>query len=107
MDTARTTPLPQDYPHQNRDKMPNLDGIRALACLFVIISHMPWPGSLVLIGPVGVGVFFVLRWIFDGLSLRPKRLRFHLCSQIRHSSLLADRADLLVCHHRLFFAHAI
>lgn len=46
--------------HANKDKMPNLDGIRALACIFVILSHMPWPIYIGLIGSVGVGVFFVL-----------------------------------------------
>jgi peptidoglycan/LPS O-acetylase OafA/YrhL len=46
--------------HPNKDKMPNLDGIRALACIFVILSHMPWPIYIGLIGSVGVGVFFAL-----------------------------------------------
>lgn len=67
METARssTSPLPANA-HMNRDKMPNLDGIRALACLFVIVSHMPWPTNIVLIGPVGVGVFFVLSGFLMG-----------------------------------------
>jgi peptidoglycan/LPS O-acetylase OafA/YrhL len=55
METSR----PSDSPH-NKDKMPNLDGIRAMACIFVIFSHMPWPIYIGLIGSVGVGVFFVL-----------------------------------------------
>jgi peptidoglycan/LPS O-acetylase OafA/YrhL len=46
--------------HPNKDKMPNLDGIRAMACIFVILSHMPWPIYIGLIGSVGVGVFFAL-----------------------------------------------
>jgi peptidoglycan/LPS O-acetylase OafA/YrhL len=67
METARSTPIPpQQIAHQNRDKMPNLDGIRAMACLFVIISHMPWPLSISLIGPIGVGVFFSLSGFLMG-----------------------------------------
>ncbi|HSC68126.1 MAG TPA: acyltransferase [Cellvibrio sp.] len=67
MEIARSTPLPpQDNPHQNRDKMPNLDGIRAMACLFVIVSHMPWPVDFILIGSVGVGVFFALSGFLMG-----------------------------------------
>lgn len=67
MEIARSSPLPRiENAHQNRDKMPNLDGIRALACLFVIVSHMPWPTNIVLIGPVGVGVFFVLSGFLMG-----------------------------------------
>lgn len=46
--------------HLFKDKMPNLDGVRAFACLFVVISHMPWPTNIAMIGSVGVGVFFVL-----------------------------------------------
>jgi peptidoglycan/LPS O-acetylase OafA/YrhL len=62
MDTSRLT-----FPHTGqKDKMPNLDGIRALACLFVIISHMPWPVYIGLIGSVGVGVFFVLSGFLMG-----------------------------------------
>lgn len=52
--------------HQNKDKMPNLDGIRAMACLFVIISHIPWSADIDLIGPIGVGVFFVLSGFLMG-----------------------------------------
>lgn len=60
MENSRhTTARPGDA-HPNKDKMPNLDGIRALACIFVILSHMPWPIYIGLIGSVGVGVFFVL-----------------------------------------------
>lgn len=55
----QTSARPSDL-HANKDKMPNLDGIRALACIFVILSHMPWPIYIGLIGSVGVGVFFVL-----------------------------------------------
>ena len=62
MDTRSLT-IPHTGP---KDKMPNLDGIRALACLFVIISHMPWPTYIGLIGSVGVGVFFVLSGFLMG-----------------------------------------
>ena len=50
----------------HKDKMPNLDGIRAMACIFVIISHMPWPIDIIMIGPVGVGIFFVLSGFLMG-----------------------------------------
>jgi peptidoglycan/LPS O-acetylase OafA/YrhL len=40
--------------------LPNLDGIRAMACLLVVISHMPLPGKPATLGALGVGVFFVL-----------------------------------------------
>lgn len=66
MENARSTLIPQEHPHQNRDKVPNLDGIRAMACLFVIVSHMPWPNNIMLIGPVGVGVFFALSGFLMG-----------------------------------------
>lgn len=66
METARSIPRPQDTLHQNRDKLPNLDGIRAMACLFVIVSHMPWPHNIMLIGPVGVGIFFALSGFLMG-----------------------------------------
>lgn len=41
-------------------QLPNLDGIRALACILVVLSHMPWPLTFVTLGETGVGVFFVL-----------------------------------------------
>ena len=40
--------------------LPNLDGIRALACILVVLSHVPWPVRTDILGPTGVGVFFVL-----------------------------------------------
>ncbi|MEY4345947.1 MAG: hypothetical protein RL032_1779 [Pseudomonadota bacterium] len=40
--------------------LPNLDGIRAVACLCVVVSHMPLPGKPDALGGVGVAVFFVL-----------------------------------------------
>jgi peptidoglycan/LPS O-acetylase OafA/YrhL len=43
-----------------RAKLPNLDGIRALACVLVVLSHMPWPWPYEMLGHTGVGVFFVL-----------------------------------------------
>ncbi len=46
--------------HGNRALLPNLDGIRALACLLVVLSHMPLPLTFVTLGETGVGVFFVL-----------------------------------------------
>lgn len=47
-------------PHGNKTTLPNLDGIRAAACLLVIISHIPIPGKITTIGEVGVGIFFTL-----------------------------------------------
>jgi peptidoglycan/LPS O-acetylase OafA/YrhL len=46
--------------HATRAILPNLDGIRAMACILVVISHMPWPVKFETLGEVGVGVFFVL-----------------------------------------------
>lgn len=40
--------------------LPNLDGIRAVACLLVVVSHVPWPGKPPALGAVGVALFFVL-----------------------------------------------
>lgn len=68
MEHSRTLAAPPviNSLHQNKDKMPNLDGIRAMACLFVIVSHMPWPADIIMIGPVGVGIFFVLSGFLMG-----------------------------------------
>lgn len=66
--------------HRNSALLPNLDGVRALACILVVLSHMPWPHKFETLGEVGVGVFFVLsgflmghlyghaRWDFDSVS---------------------------------------
>ncbi len=48
------------------EKMPNLDGLRAFACIFVVISHIPKAGFIGLIGSVGVGVFFTLSGFLMG-----------------------------------------
>ena len=42
------------------EKMPNLDGLRALACIGVVVSHTPLAQSIHIIGTLGVGVFFAL-----------------------------------------------
>jgi len=52
--------------HPNKDKMPNLDGVRAVACLFVIMAHLPLPWGLTLVGSMGVGIFFVLSGFLMG-----------------------------------------
>lgn len=52
--------------HLDKDKMPNLDGVRALACLLVILAHLPLPGHLTLVGTLGVGIFFVLSGFLMG-----------------------------------------
>lgn len=44
----------------DRTILPNLDGIRAMACLLVVVSHMPLPGKPATLGALGVGIFFVL-----------------------------------------------
>lgn len=46
--------------HSLKPPIPNLDGIRALACIFVVISHMPTPFNFVTLGETGVGIFFTL-----------------------------------------------
>lgn len=46
--------------------LPNLDGIRACACLLVVMTHMPLPMSAEIIGPTGVGIFFVLSGFLMG-----------------------------------------
>lgn len=48
------------------EKMPNLDGLRAFACLFVVISHIPKAGYIGIIGAIGVGVFFTLSGFLMG-----------------------------------------
>ncbi|PUA27250.1 MAG: hypothetical protein B0W54_11645 [Cellvibrio sp. 79] len=48
------------------EKIPNLDGLRAFACIFVVISHIPKAGFAGLIGAVGVGVFFTLSGFLMG-----------------------------------------
>jgi peptidoglycan/LPS O-acetylase OafA/YrhL len=73
-------PLPGS-PHGNAAVLPNLDGIRAMACLLVVISHMPLPGKSPTIGALGVAAFFVLsgflmsylygraKWDFEAVSM--------------------------------------
>ena len=67
--------------HGNTAVLPNLDGIRAMACLLVVVSHMPLPGKSPTIGALGVAAFFVLsgflmsylygraKWDFEAVSL--------------------------------------
>lgn len=40
--------------------LPNLDGLRAIACLLVVIAHLPMPWRLVSLGDTGVSIFFCL-----------------------------------------------
>ena len=54
--------------------LPNLDGIRAMACLLVVVSHMPLPGKPATLGALGVGVFFVLSGFLIGGILLDYRL---------------------------------
>ena len=42
------------------NRLLNLDGIRAFACLLVVWTHMPFPTSREIVGPLGVGIFFTL-----------------------------------------------
>lgn len=67
MSTA--SPLPANAAtvrHADRASIPNLDGIRALACILVVLSHMPWPRTLLTLGETGVCVFFVLSGFLMG-----------------------------------------
>ena len=68
MDTIRPMYLTHQVAamHPPKDKMPNLDGVRAVACLLVIMAHLPLPGGLTLVGSMGVGIFFVLSGFLMG-----------------------------------------
>lgn len=46
--------------HRDKALLPNLDGIRAVACLLVVLNHSPAPMPIRLMGEIGVGLFFVL-----------------------------------------------
>ena len=46
--------------HKDLAMLPNLDGIRAVACLLVVLTHIPLPIKMEVLGAVGVGIFFVL-----------------------------------------------
>lgn len=63
-------PVPALYasvkPASLLEKMPNLDGLRAFACIFVVFSHIPKAGFAGIIGSVGVGVFFTLSGFLMG-----------------------------------------
>ena len=49
-----------------RDVLPNLDGVRAMACLLVVLGHVPMRWTTELLGAVGVGTFFVLSGFLMG-----------------------------------------
>lgn len=46
--------------------LPNLDGVRAAACLMVVASHMPFAAKPDTLGELGVCVFFVLSGFLMG-----------------------------------------
>lgn len=46
--------------------LPNLDGIRAIACLLVLLAHMPSIGKGEMLGATGVGTFFALSGFLMG-----------------------------------------
>jgi len=46
--------------HTDKSLLPNLDGIRAAACLLVVFAHTPLMTNLPILGPIGVGVFYAL-----------------------------------------------
>jgi peptidoglycan/LPS O-acetylase OafA/YrhL len=56
-DTVSTAAI---APHSDKAVLPNLDGIRGMACLLVVLSHMPLQGKFITLGETGVGIFFVL-----------------------------------------------
>ena len=81
-DSPATAPAPAlCTANINPAVLPNRDGIRAMACLLVVLSHMPIPGKSATIGALGVAAFFVLsgflmsylygrtRWNFEAVSL--------------------------------------
>ena len=49
-----------------KELLPNLDGIRAVACLLVVLSHIPVPGKFDTLGSLGVSLFFVLSGFLMG-----------------------------------------
>jgi peptidoglycan/LPS O-acetylase OafA/YrhL len=55
-----------DANRPGRAVLPNLDGIRAVACLLVVASHMPLPGKPATMGSIGVALFFVLSGFLMG-----------------------------------------
>jgi peptidoglycan/LPS O-acetylase OafA/YrhL len=80
-DFPATAPIPlPTAAHGNTAMLPNLDGIRAMACLLVVVSHMPLPGKSPTVGALGVAAFFVLsgflmsylygraKWDFEAVS---------------------------------------
>lgn len=46
--------------HPSKTLLPNLDGIRAIACLLVVLTHIPLLVNMEVGGATGVAVFFVL-----------------------------------------------
>jgi len=52
--------VPSATVHTDKATLPNLDGIRAMACLLVVLVHMPLPGIPETTSATGVGLFFVL-----------------------------------------------
>jgi len=53
-------PIATANAHTDKASIPNLDGIRAVACLMVVLSHVPFSSKSMTLGAMGVGVFFVL-----------------------------------------------
>ncbi|SDP79306.1 Peptidoglycan/LPS O-acetylase OafA/YrhL, contains acyltransferase and SGNH-hydrolase domains [Rhodoferax sp. OV413] len=47
-------------PKTSKSFLPNLDGIRAIACLLVVLTHIPFSINTEVMGAIGVGIFFTL-----------------------------------------------
>ena len=60
--TGHATPgQPPAYVESRTNHMPQLDGVRGLAILAVIVWHFdPWTSHYVAWGPIGVRMFFVM-----------------------------------------------
>lgn len=52
--------------HPDRQALPNLDGLRGLACLLVVLTHIPTAFRIPALGDTGVAIFFTLSGFLMG-----------------------------------------